>query len=143
MIPSHRPAVIYHKHTTDGQLKILLERIAQVLGVNVTVHSGNRDFVPTGGAQKSLHLHHRAVDLHAGGLSDEQVFTRLKAHKSDLYDKNYSYQIIRHGPHTATEGPHIHIGDYGFLRVQVHGAGLTFFVEGMTPQTKGVYTVSL
>lgn len=97
------------KRVSDPVLRDKLEKVADFFGRNITVTSGDRDFVPRGGSRTSLHLAHRAVDLHVQGLSDAEVFSRLKS--SGILSNGY--EVIRHGPNTATGGPHIHIGRYG------------------------------
>lgn len=97
------------KKVSDPVLRNKLEQVADFFGRNITVTSGDRDFVPKGGSRTSLHLAHRAVDLHVQGIPDSEVFSRLKS--SGLLSNGY--EVIRHGPNTATGGPHIHIGHYG------------------------------
>lgn len=62
--------VTYKKTVSDDNVKTILQRIANKLGKNITAHSGDRSHVPHGGSTKSLHLQHRAADLHIQGLSD-------------------------------------------------------------------------
>lgn len=100
------------KRVSDPVLRGKLEQIADFFGRNITVTSGDRDFVPKGGSRTSLHLAHRAVDLHVQGVSDAEVFSRLKS--SGILSNGY--EVIRHGPNTATGGPHVHIGRYGDAR---------------------------
>ncbi|KAF0211083.1 MAG: Penicillin-resistant DD-carboxypeptidase, partial [bacterium] len=97
------------KRVSDPVLRNKLEQVADFFGRNITVTSGDRDFVPKGGSRTSLHLAHRAVDLHVQGVSDAEVFSKLKS--SGIL--NSGYEVIRHGPNTATGGPHVHIGHYG------------------------------
>lgn len=109
------------KEVSDPVLRNKLEQVADFFGKNITVTSGDRDFVPKGGSRNSLHLAHRAVDLHVNGLSDSEVFSRLKS--SGIL--NGGYEVILHGSNTATGGPHIHIGRYG------GGRASQFKVEGV------------
>jgi peptidoglycan hydrolase-like protein with peptidoglycan-binding domain/3D (Asp-Asp-Asp) domain-containing protein len=118
------------KKVSDPALRNKLQQVADFFGRHITVTSGDRDFVPKGGSRTSLHLEHRAVDLHVDGLSDAQVFSRLKS--SGLLDKGF--EVIRHGPYTATGGPHIHIGHYDST-----SRPSEFKVEGLTPGTGGNY----
>jgi peptidoglycan hydrolase-like protein with peptidoglycan-binding domain len=122
--------VFYNGHpVSDSRLRAKMEQIADYFGRNITVTSGDRDYVPPGGSSTSLHLAHRAVDLHVNGLSDAYVFSRLRA--SGIL--NNGYEVIRHGPFTATGGPHVHIGRYG------DGRQSSFKIEGTSPRNRGVY----
>lgn len=118
------------KQVSDPALRNKLQQVADFFGRNVSLTSGDRDFVPKGGSKTSLHLEHRAADLHVEGLSDAQVFSQLKS--SGILDKGF--EVIRHGPSTITGGPHVHIGHY-----DNPNRASEFKVEGLTPGTKGVY----
>lgn len=118
------------KKVSDPALRNKLQQVADFFGRHITVTSGDRDFVPKGGSKTSLHLEHRAVDLHVDGLSDAQVFSQLKS--SGLLAKGF--EVIRHGPYTATGGPHVHIGHYDNT-----SRASEFKVEGLTPGTGGTY----
>jgi hypothetical protein len=136
------PTVVYRKPVSDVSLKLLLERIATLLGVTITVHSGDRDYRPKGSPSKSLHLKHRAADLHVSGIADRVAFDRLRTRRRDFNELAINrFQVIYHGPHTETEAEHIHIGDYALIKAMVLGTGVTFLTEGTTPATKGKYTV--
>jgi hypothetical protein len=50
--------------------------------------------------------------------------------------------VIYHGPHTETEAEHIHVGDYPLIKGLTLGAGVTFLTEGVTPASKGKYTIA-
>jgi peptidoglycan hydrolase-like protein with peptidoglycan-binding domain len=123
-------SISYNGHrVSDPVLRHKLGQIADYFGRHITVTSGDRDYVPQGGSTTSLHLAHRAVDLHVDGLSDAYVFARLRA--SGILSNGY--EVIRHGPFTATGGPHIHIGRYGYNRSS------DFKIEGTSPRNRGVY----
>jgi muramidase (phage lysozyme) len=128
--------VTYTKKTSDAHLKVVMERISELLGKTVVVHSGDRDYVPPGGSRSSLHLAHRAVDLHVPGISDASVLTSIKGNLDKVFDKSQGYELIRHGAYTATGGPHIHIGHYNGS----HAGNVILKLEGLTPATKGVYS---
>ncbi|MEW6734458.1 MAG: SafA/ExsA family spore coat assembly protein [Acidobacteriota bacterium] len=130
--PKGNGSVSYNgKRVSDPVLRDKLEQIADLFGRNITVTSGDRDFVPKGGSKTSLHLAHRAVDLHVNGLTDAEVFAKLKS--SGIL--NGGYEVIWHGTNTATGGPHIHIGRYG------DGRASKFKIEGVPGRSPaGVYT---
>jgi hypothetical protein len=100
------------------------------------VHSGDRNFVPSGGSTKSLHLQKRAADLHIPGMTDGQIFAMIRREMNQLFDVAEAYEVIIHGRFTATGGPHIHIGRYGNGR----GGYIDFKEEGLLPSTKGDYS---
>ena len=129
--------VIYQKTTSDKHLRVVMERLSELLGKTVVVHSGDRNYVPQGGSTTSLHLAHRAVDLHVDGLADADILEKIKANLSRLLDKTEGYELIRHGQYTATGGPHIHLGHYQ----GAHAGQVLLKLEGLTPQTKGDYSV--
>jgi hypothetical protein len=137
-----KPAnVTYKKPTSDINLQIVAERVSQLLGRNVIVHSGDRDYRPKGSPAKSLHLSHRAIDLHIPNLPDSRVFNELKKHRAEIFASIVeSYQVIHHGPHTETEAEHIHIGHYHLIKSVLTGPGVSFFTEGMTTKGKGHYS---
>ncbi len=132
--------VKYTKGVSDDHLKTVLQRIADFLKKDVSVHSGDRGHVPQGGSRTSLHLQHRAADFHITGLTDEQAFKELKkAVKSglaQLFDATEGYEFIYHGPHTETEAHHLHLGHYAAK----HSGFVVFKTEGLTKETSGVYT---
>jgi hypothetical protein len=132
--------VHYKKPVSDMELQLIVKRIADAVGI-VTVHSGDRDFRPQGSPKHSLHLSHRAADLHAEGMTDSALFDFLRGHKGDIFKSAvHRYQVIHHGRFTETEGEHIHLGDYHLIKSYTTGPGVSFFVEGMTPASRGVYT---
>jgi muramidase (phage lysozyme) len=128
--------VTYTKSTSDAHLKVVMERISELLGKTVVVHSGDRNYVPPGGSRKSLHLARRAVDLHVPGISDSSVLTSIKGNIDKIFDKSQGYELIRHGEYTNTGGPHIHIGHYDGS----HAGSVILKLEGLTPAGKGVYS---
>ena len=139
-----KPVVTYQRPVSDIQLRIVIEQIAELLGRGLRVHSGDRDYRPAGSPKRSLHLAHRAADFHVAGMSDQHAFQLLKQSRKKLPTSGiHRYQIIHHGPHTETEGEHLHIGDYQFIKSLLVGPGVTFLVEGLSPRTKGVYSVVL
>jgi hypothetical protein len=132
--------VKYTKGVSDDHLKTVLQRIAEFLKKDITVHSGDRGHVPQGGSRTSLHLQHRAADFHITGLADAQAFKELKkavqTGAAQLFDATEGYEFIHHGPHTETEGEHLHLGHY-----QDRYPGLVVFkTEGLTKATSGDYT---
>ena len=123
-----------NKVVTDDSIKGVLTKIAEQLKGDVDVKSGDRDVVPEGGSTTSHHLEKRAADFSVAGLTLAVAFTKIKEKKSDIFDSDKKYQVIHHGPHTATGGAHLHVGRFAT------GAGVSFLVEGLTAETKGVYT---
>lgn len=130
------PTVSYQKRVSDTNVRTILQRIADLLGKNITVHSGDRDHVPSGGSRSSLHLAHRAADFHIQGLSDADGFAALRRLINQAFDASEAYELIIHGQHTATGGPHLHIGRYGNNR----GGYVDFKTEGLTPASRGNYS---
>jgi uncharacterized protein YcbK (DUF882 family) len=98
----------------------------------VIVTSGDRSFVPKGGAKNSEHLKGHAADFHVRGMSDSKVFNDLKGGRA----LPNGLKLIEHGLFTTTEGPHLHLDTSPGL-----GATPRFVVEGLSRQTAGVYTV--
>lgn len=129
------PTVTYQKNVSDNNVKTVLQRIADSFGANITVHSGDRNFVPGGGSKTSLHLQNRAADFHIQGYTDAQGFDAIKAKFDQIFDASEAYEFIRHGTHTATGGPHLHIGRYGNGRKGY----VKFKTEGLSAATKGNY----
>ncbi len=133
------PTVTYTKKVSDENVKTILQRIANQIDKDITVHSGDRPPAYNrnikGSNSGSLHTANRAADLHVKGVSDKQVFTFLKSKYNDIFDSSEAYEVIHHGPYTATGGEHIHIGRYGNGR----SGYIKFKAEGLTPATKGNY----
>jgi hypothetical protein len=130
------PKVTYTRNVSDEHLKAVLQRIADFLKKDVTVHSGDRGHVPQGGSRTSLHLQHRAADFHISGLSDEQAFKALKSGVAQIFDATHGYEFIYHGPHTETEAHHLHLGHYAGKYTGL----VVFKTEGLTKATRGEYT---
>lgn len=138
MIP-RRGHVHFRKPVSDVELHLVLQRIAERLG-HIVVHSGDRHDRPKGSPARSLHLSNRAADLHVPGMPDAAVFDFLKANKSEIFASVvHHFQVIHHGKFTETEGEHIHLGDYHFIKADTSGPGASFFVEGLTSLTSGRY----
>ena len=129
--------VTYLKATSDNHLKTVMTRLSELLGKTVTVHSGDRNYVPPGGSTKSLHLAHRAVDFHVAELSDSFVLDKIKENYSRLLDRTEGYELIRHGQYTATGGPHLHLGHFQGS----HQGKILLKLEGLTAATKGNYSL--
>ena len=130
--------VTYEKTTSDEHLQVVMERLSELLGKTVVVHSGDRDYVPPGGSTTSLHLAHRAVDFHIDDLSDSSIFESMKANLSRLLNKTEGYELIRHGEFTETGGAHLHLGHY---QSGTHTGKALLKLEGLTAQTRGHYSV--
>jgi len=125
------------KTVSDENVKTVLGRVATELDKDVNVSSGDRDSaLDVGAGTKSLHLKHQAADFHVSGLSDEEGFKQIQEKKDTIFDSDKKYEIIWHGPHTETSGPHLHIGRYD------SGTGTNFKKEGITEEGKGKYTVA-
>ncbi|MCB4805520.1 D-Ala-D-Ala carboxypeptidase family metallohydrolase [Methylobacterium brachiatum] len=58
-------------------LEHLFDNISNDLERKVNVNSGDRDHVVKERAKKSLHLKHRAADLHVAGMTEKDVFAVL------------------------------------------------------------------
>ena len=108
-----------------------------MLNKNIAVHSGDRPVAQKvkGSRSTSLHVAMRAADLHIVGLSDRAGFAFLKEKYNEVFDATEAYEVIHHGPHTATEAEHLHIGRYGNGR----SGYVKFKAEGLTPATRGNY----
>jgi peptidoglycan hydrolase-like protein with peptidoglycan-binding domain len=117
------------KTVSDTTLRKKLQELSGFLGHKINITSGDRQYVPPGGSRTSLHLARRAVDFHVTGLTDADVFNRLRT--SGLI--NTDYEVIHHGKYTQTSGPHLHLGRYG------DGRPSQFKVEGLLPETRGRY----
>lgn len=137
------PIVNYGSYRVgDQRLRDVLERIADETSRVVRVTSGDRDFVPRGGSQRSLHLINEAVDFHIEGLTDEQAFTLLRMKRSKIFGDAkgdaFRFQIIRHGPNTETQAGHLHLG----YVPEGRGDNTTgFLAEGLVSSGKGRYVI--
>jgi hypothetical protein len=124
-----QPDVNYHEHTvSSAEARAMLDRISVQLNRPIDVTSGDRNYIPQGGAINSLHLQGRAADFHVRGMSDQEVFQALHGEVGSL---DSGMHLLQHGPFTATEGPHLH------LEYRGGKDPATFAVEGLTPQTRG------
>jgi muramidase (phage lysozyme) len=113
-----------------------MERISELTGKTVRVHSGDRNFVPKGGSTRSLHLAKRAVDFHVTDLSDTALRDKILQNLPKVFSKSEGYEFIHHGPYTGTGGPHLHIGHFDGS----HKGSVILKREGLTPATKNVYS---
>ncbi|GBQ96491.1 hypothetical protein AA23498_2650 [Acetobacter nitrogenifigens DSM 23921 = NBRC 105050] len=130
---------------SDPRLLKVVQAIADRFG-DVTVISGDRDFVPNGGAKESLHLLNEAADVSVAGKTPEQLFELLIAARQEIFGQEtgaaFRWQIILHGPGTKTEGHHVHIGyvppDHVFRRSRPF---MGYVVEGLFKgKTYSAYT---
>lgn len=133
------PTVTYRRTVSDDILKTLLQRIADHLNKDISVHSGDRGHIPQGSSRGSLHMQHRAADLHIQGVTDQESFRLLNQDYNTLFDATEEWEVIHHGPFTETEGEHIHIGRYGNGR----RGSVRFKTEGLTRATRGDYSVTV
>lgn len=133
------PRVIYRDAVSDSHVRIILQRIADFFGQDVTVTSGDRDSVVRGSRRTSLHLAHRAADFHVAGVPDARVYQTLGQNIARIFDRAEGYELIHHGRHTSTTGEHMHVGHYAAGR---HAGTVLFKTEGLTPGTGGNYTVT-
>lgn len=99
------------------------------MGLKIDVLSGDRNFVPKGGALHSYHLRGQVANLHAEGASDSEVVKYLKDNSLPAFQ---GINVIQHGPFSQTEGPHIHIDSRN-----EPGTPTTFMHEGMTEGSHG------
>lgn len=122
-------------HASDPRLSAMLQRIAETLGRDIRVTSADRNAIVKGSSSKSLHLINEAVDFHVVGLSDAEAFSMMRQDRVAIFgqerDDDYRWQLIRHGPHTKTGGPHLHLGysPAGGIPGVLRG----FVVEGLSP----------
>ncbi len=130
------PEVVWTKKVSDKKVREMLERVAAALGRDVHVTSGDRTGVPKGGSKTSHHLAKRAVDFWCPGEDLGKTFERLRKNADEIFGDGSAWQVIHHGAHTATGGPHLHVGRYadGDRRV-----GASFVVEGLKKAKANVY----
>ncbi len=121
------------KAVSDENIKTVLDRIAAKLSGDVNLTSGDRGAVPQGGSETSHHLKHTAADFWVSNYTLEVAFTTIKDKQSEIFDADKTYQVIRHGTHTKTGGPHIHIG----RDADAGKGGIQFLIEGDTPYGAG------
>lgn len=137
------PIVYYGPYrVSDEHLRNTLERIADELGHVVHLTSGDRDFVPKGGAKNSLHLINMAVDFHVDVLADSLAFQHLCLKRQQIFGEAkgdaFRYQVIYHGPYTETQAEHLHLGYMPYAQKR---GSRGFMVEGLTASTKGQYSL--
>ena len=133
--PPKSPALVdYNGHTvSDPRVREALDQISKYFASStVNVRSGDRNFRPKGSPANSPHLTHQAADFHVVGQTDDQVKRSLK--DPSMTEALRGLRVLQHGPHTATEGAHIHIDSRGKT-----GQPARFMHEGMTPAGKGHY----
>jgi uncharacterized protein YcbK (DUF882 family) len=122
---------------SDPLLVKVLYKVSEQFGKPVNVTSGDRDFIPKGSTTKSLHNQKEATDFHVDGVKDQTVYDAIKQNFDKFFDHNGKYQVIRHGPYTSTEAPHVHIGRYP----KAKDTGVLFMKEGMEKGSGGKYPV--
>lgn len=133
------PTVTYNRRVSDEALRNLLQRIADHLNRNITVHSGDRGSLPRGSNRGSLHLQHRAADFHIQNMPDQEGFRLLRQDYNSVFDAAEEWEFIHHGRFTETEGEHLHIGRYGNNR----RGNVRFKIEGRTQATSGNYATEI
>jgi hypothetical protein len=128
---------------SDYHIRCLLAAIAGELGRNITVHSGDRHkTLSVGAGSKSHHLDGRAADFHVTGMLDEDAFDAIMERADQLPTfPNQRFNLIRHGPYTETEGPHLHLGHYRILEKHTAPYSMVFRVEGLTAETSKIYSI--
>lgn len=131
------PRVIYTRTVSDSHVRVVLQRMADFFGRDITVTSGDRNGVPRGGSRTSLHLAQRAADFHVNGLADARAFQSLRENISAIFTRTEGYELIHHGRFTETTGEHLHIGHYPSGR---NVGTVIFKTEGLTRATTGDYT---
>ncbi len=133
--PPGTPAIVEmngHK-VSDPKVTKALAAVSVYLGSStVNVTSGDRNFVPHGGAKNSEHLVGKAADFHVVCMSDSKADSELKDSASPIAD---GFRLIQHGPNTQTQGAHLHLDSKN-----EDGNPTVFMHEGMTPDQKGVYS---
>jgi hypothetical protein len=131
--------VHYHGHAvSDPEVRRLLQTIADLYDKDVHVTSGDRNYRPKGSPATSLHLQKRAADLWVEGHTLGNVFHGLQVYLSMVFDSTEGYEVIWHGPHTATGGPHLHLGHYPGKKWVGY---VLFKTEGLSPGSGGHYSV--
>ncbi len=101
------------KNITDEEVKNVLQAIADTLGRNVNVTSGDRRKpLDVGAGKGSPHLFGRAADFHVQGLTDEIAYQKIKKFHESIFASGFGYQLLWHGPYTETTGQHIHISRF-------------------------------
>ena len=85
--------VTYLKTVSDSNLKVILQRIANLLDKDINVHSGDRPIGQQvkGSSSKSLHVAERAADFHIKGMTDTQGFTYFKSNMNQIFDQTEAW----------------------------------------------------
>lgn len=137
------------KHITDPHLPEIMQRVAEHLGRDVIILGGDRnpEAHQKGGSRTSLHLPEyggRAVDFRVDRMTNHAAFDNLRAHASELFDHDKTYELVEHGRYTNTDGPHLHIGRYGpdHPKTAQYPSTVLIKVEGLTPDKRGNYEVT-
>jgi RHS repeat-associated protein len=126
-------SVRYNKHTvSDQRVRTALDGVMMSFGKTVTVVSGDRNFVPKGGATKSAHLTSQAADFHVVGVADNTAFQKLQDAGSPVSE---GLRLIKHGPFTQTEAAHLHVDSRNDA-----DSTTVFMTEGTEKTNRGVYT---
>ncbi len=123
------------KAVSDEEVKLVLQAISKELKSDVNVTSGDRNYVPEGGSETSLHLSKRAADFHVDGLTDGVAYQQIVSNALNIFGVGYTYEFIWHGVYTITQGAHLHIGRIGTSPIGT----VKFIQEGQTKATKGNY----
>lgn len=127
------------KTVSDDEIKTVLRQIADLLGKDINVTSGDRNYVPPGGSPTSLHLSHRAVDFHLAGMDDGAAYQQIKINSYYIFSSSHGYEFIWHGDYTGTGGPHLHLGRFGAATPGY----VRCIKEGITSTGKGVYSTEI
>lgn len=137
-LPKPPALVNYNGHeVSDPKVRDALSNISRFFASStVNVTSGDRESRPKGSPPRSEHLFHDAADFHVQGMSDHEAKESLKAAHSPVFN---GFDVIQHGPYTATEGPHVHL-DAGEGQGKDQTSRSTFKHEGMTPDGTNHYT---
>lgn len=117
-------SVNYNGHqVSDARIRAALQAIADEARANVNVTSGDRNFVPPGGARNSQHLFKKAADFHVVGMTDDATNALLHGSKNPAFS---GMRFIQHGPFTKTQRAHVHMDSRNPV-----GTHTIFMHEGM------------
>jgi hypothetical protein len=123
-------------NVTDEEIKNVLQAIADVLGRNVNVSSGDRRKpLDVGAGKGSHHLIGTAADFHVQGLTDEMAYQKIKRFHESIFARGNRYELIWHGPNTGTKGQHVHISRFK----NSSSGSVECMKEGDRPQNKNKY----
>ncbi|MGO9270160.1 MAG: hypothetical protein ACLQOO_07895 [Terriglobia bacterium] len=134
--PPKPPALVQYNPPKVGSAHIdsALSAVSLFFASNtVRVSSGDRNYVPKGGARDSAHLTREAADFRVIGIADNRAYQSLKDPISPV---GTGFRLIEHGPNTVTQGAHLHLD----ARNKV-GHPTVYMHEGRDPQTRSVYAV--